>query len=113
MSIVWTILIVLGVVVTAFIAIFVYAAVVLHWQEEQTVGLYYFGLPLQERQRFKKRLRFHARLMKPVLWMSKGKKVDFHSGRIQHKGVSAPSDSCSLEGFQKAETYVPQPEDVF
>src|SRR5262249_27083406 len=65
------------------------------------------------RQRFKKRLRFHARLMKPVLWMSKGKKVDFHSGRIQHKGVSAPSDSCSLEGFQKAETYAPKPEDVF
>jgi hypothetical protein len=113
MFIVRLILLILGIPIIAIVAMSVYAAVVLRWQDEQTLGLNYYGMPLAERKRFKKRLRFHARLMKPMLWMSMQKKLDFRTGRIQHKGVSGPSDSCSLEGFQKAEAYVPKPEDVF
>jgi hypothetical protein len=75
--------------------------------------LNYYGLPPAERDAFKRRLAFHARLLRPVIWLSTRKTMEFRRGRIEHKGVSAPSDSCSAAGFAKAEAYVPQQEDVF
>jgi len=113
MSIVWSIAAFAGILLVLFIAMAVYLAAVLNWQEEQTVGLNYYGLPQTQRTRFRERLKFHAGLLRPMLWLSTRKKIDFKGGRIQHKGVSAPSDSCKLEGFQAAEAYIPQPEDVF
>src|SRR5205814_1503930 len=40
-------------------------------------------------------------------------KLDFRKARIQYKGVSAPTESCSLESFARAEAYQPRPEDIF
>ena len=39
-------------------------------------------------------------------------KLDFRKARIQYKGVSAPTESCSLESFAQAEAYRPLADDV-
>lgn len=97
-----------------YIAWSVYLAVVLKWEDERTAGLSYYGLPPAEREAFKRRLRLHARLLSPVLWLN-GRLVtlDFRKIRIVHKGVSAPAGTCSAESFERAEAYQPRPEDIF
>ena len=102
------------VVVTLFIAMGIYLAMILKWEDEQTVGLNYYGRPLAERERFKRVLARHATLLSPMLWLNgRMVTVDFKKMRIQYKGVSAPAGSCSVESFQRAEGYQPRPEDIF
>ena len=113
MPIVWTILAILGVLIALVIAMGAYFSYILQWGEERTVGLNYYGLPQAERDAFKRRLAFHARMLRPILWISTRSAMNFRKGRIQYKGIAAPSDSCSAEGFAKAEAYAPRPEDVF
>jgi len=113
MTIVWSILTIIGVAFVLFIAMSMYLVVIMRWGEEQTVGLNYYGLPKKDRDKFKRRLMFHARLLKPVLWLTTRSRMDFRRGRVQFKNVSAPSDSCSVEGFAKAHAYTPRAEDVF
>ncbi len=111
MSILWW---VLGGIVLLYIVQSVYLAMVLRWEDEQTVGLNYYGRPQAERDRFKRALRLHAVLLSPVLWLnSRLVKLDFRKARIQYKGVSGPAGSCSTESFARAVAYRPRPEDVF
>jgi Sulfotransferase domain len=92
----------------------IHLALVLKWEDEQTVGLNYYGLPLAGRNRFKRKLRIHAMILRPILWLNaRSGKLDFRKARIVYKDISAPTGSCSLETFAKAETYQPRPEDVF
>jgi Sulfotransferase domain len=105
---------IIALVVVLFLAEGVYLSGVLKWEDERTVGLAYYGLPPAGRARFRAALRRHARLLSPMLWLSaRGSKLDFRKARIQYKGISAPSGSCSLETFARAEAWVPRPEDVF
>jgi hypothetical protein len=100
--------------VALFIAMGIYLAMVLKWEDEQTVGLNYYGRPLAGRERFKRTLARHASLLSPILWLNgRLTTLDFRRARIEYKGVSGPSGSCSVESFQRAETYQPVPEDVF
>src|SRR5580765_5509978 len=103
MAIVWSVLASLAGLISLFVAAGIYFAGVLRWADEQTLGINYYGLPPAERDAFKRKLAFHARLLRPMIWLTSRKTMDFRKGRIQHKGVSAPSDSCSAEGFAKAE----------
>jgi hypothetical protein len=97
-----------------YIAMGVYLATVLKWEDDQTVGLKYYGRPLEEREHFKRVLARHAMLLSPMLWFnSRIVTLDFKRMRIQFKGVSAPTGSCSVASFQRAEGYQPRPEDVF
>jgi Sulfotransferase domain len=106
----WT----LGTVVALFIAMAIYLATVLKWEDEQTVDLKYYGRSLAERQRFKRTLARHASILAPMVWLSgRMRTLDFRRARIQYKGVSGPVGSCSVESFQRAESYQPVPEDVF
>jgi len=103
-----------GLAVAGYLALSIYLGVVLKWEDEQTVGLGYYGRPRAERERFKRRLRFHARLLAPLLWLSaRLGRLDFRKARIQYQGFSAPSGSCSTESFAAAAAYAPRPEDVF
>lgn len=103
-----------GAIALLYLAMGIYLGVVLKWEDERTVGLNYYGRPLAERERFKRALDRHARLLSPMLWLSsRSVKFDFRKSRIQYKGVSAPPGSCSVETFQRAESYQPTPEDVF
>jgi hypothetical protein len=109
----WAALAILGALILLVIGAATYLAVVLQWGEDRTVGLNYYGLPSAERDAFKRRLAFHAKILRPILWLSMQKTMDFRKGRILYKGVAAPSGSCSAAGFAKAEAYSPQQEDVF
>jgi hypothetical protein len=110
----WWILSTLGVLFALFMIEGIYLSTVLKWEDERTVGLNYYGLPPAARERFKRSLRWHATLLRPILWLSgRGTKLDFRKARIQYAGVSAPTGSCSVESFTKAASYEPRPEDIF
>jgi hypothetical protein len=113
MTFVWWGLAVVGGLVLLLIVAGLYFASVLRWADERTVGLNYYGLPATEREAFKRRLAFHARVLRPMLWLTTRTPLDFRNARIQYKGVAAPSDSCRADGFAKAEAYTPRMEDVF
>ena len=114
MHIFWLVLKIFGIIFGLYILLGVYLAVVLKWEDDQTVGLAYYGRPPADRDRFKRALRLHAVLLSPILSLNgRLAKLDFRKARIQHKGVSAPTGSCDLASFEKAEGYQPRPEDIF
>ena len=114
MHMIWWILGACAAVFALYVIQVVHLALVLHWEDGQTVGLAYYGRSPEERERFKRRLRFQALLLSPVLWANGHMgRLDFHRARMEYKGVSAPTGSCSKESFALAEAYQPRPEDVF
>jgi hypothetical protein len=109
----WFVWIPLG-LVALYVVMGVYLATVMKWGDDQTVGLKYYGRSPQERERFKKNLALHATMLAPMLWLNgRMAKLDFQRARIQYKGVSGPTGSCSEESFQRAESYQPSADDVF
>ena len=104
----------LGAVVVGYIGYTMYLATVLKWEDEQTVGLAYYGLPLAGRNAFKDTLRAHARRLRPLIqFNARFTKLDFAKSHITHAGVAGPGGSCSAESFAKAAAYTPRAEDVF
>ncbi|MEO6447140.1 MAG: sulfotransferase domain-containing protein [Gemmatimonadaceae bacterium] len=104
----------LGLVVVLYVVWSVYLAMVMKWEDEETVGLGYYGRTRALRDSYKKTLRRHAFFLRPILLVnSRLSKLDFRRARILHDGVSAPSGSCSADSFAKAVTYAPGAEDVF
>lgn len=114
MTLLWWILGALGALFVVYVVYGTWLAMVLKWEDEQSVGLAYYGLPPEGRAAFKAKLRQHAQRLAPIIRLnSKLAKVDFSRARIQYKGVSGPSGSCSVESFTAAAAYTPRPEDVF
>lgn len=114
MHFVWWTLGLLAGFVGLYVAWTLYLAIVLRWEDEHTVGLAYYGLDRPGRDRFKRRLRFHATLLAPLLRLnSRLVKVDFRRVRIQHQNVSFPAGSCDVASVARAVAYRPRPEDVF
>ena len=92
----------------------IFLALVLRWEDEQTVGLRYYGRSPQERNHFKNQLRRRARLLAPAIWLnSRLATLDFRRSRIVYKGISAPSGSCSPDSFAQGESLVPGGTDLF
>ena len=109
----WLLWILIGVVAIYF-AMRIYLTTALKWEDEQTVGLKYYGRSLADRERFKRTLARHASLLSPVLWLNdRIESLDFRRDRMQFKGVSGPVGTCSVESFQRAEGYQPTPDDIF
>ena len=107
-------LIAVAVLFVLYVAMGIYLSLVLKWEDEQTVGLGYYGRSLAERERFRRRLRRHAALLTPILRLNaRLVTFDFRKVRMQYRGVSAPLGSCSVESFARAESYVPTSDDVF
>jgi hypothetical protein len=106
-----------AVAVLAFVALLliqgIYLSTVLRWETEQTLGLAYYGRPLAERRAFKRRLARHARLLGPILGLSRNNKLDFRRISFRFRDVAAPHGSTSPESFERAVSYRPRPEDVF
>ncbi len=114
MAVFWLVLRILAIIVGLYVAWTIYLAVVLKWEDERTVGLAYYGLPLAERRRYTRTLRLHALLLAPVLWVnSRLAKVDFRKVRVVHDGVSFPRGSCDEDSLARATAYAPRPGDVF
>lgn len=106
----WT----LGIAVGLYVAGTVYLAMVLRWEDAHTLGLGYYGLDQAGRDRFRRRLRFHAFLLSPLLkFNSRLAKVDFRRVRVQHAGVSFPAGSCDAASTARATTYQPRADDIF
>jgi hypothetical protein len=107
----------LAVIIGAFIAFFlvegIYLSMVLKWETEQTLGLAYYGRPLAERRAFKRSLARHARLLAPILRLSRGNRFDFRRVSFRYRDVAAPLGSTTPESFARAERYEPRPDDVF
>ena len=100
-------------VVIAYIVYTMYLATVLKWEDEQTVGLAYYGLPLAGRNAFKERLRAHARRLRPLIqFNAKYTKLDFARSHITYKGVAGPTGSCSVDSFAKAAAYTPRADQI-
>jgi hypothetical protein len=92
----------------------VYLSGVLGWEDQKTLGAGYYGLPKEERARFKRALRRHARLLRPLLRvLSRLSKFTFEKTSFQHRGIAGPKGTCSRESFERAGAYQPRPEDVF
>lgn len=87
---------------------------VLLWEDHRTLGLRYFGQGLVERRRFKRILRGHARLLRPILYVAgRFSSFDFRRVSFRYDDVSAPKSSCSVASFERATAYEPRAEDVF
>jgi aryl sulfotransferase len=114
MHIVWPILKVLGILVGLYVVWTVYLALVLRWEDERTAGLGYYGQGPAGRERFKRRLRLHARLLQPLLaFNSRLTKVKFRAARVRHGAVSFPPGTCSADSLARAVAYRPRADDVF
>jgi Sulfotransferase domain len=105
---------IIGVLIVFFIAQLIHLSVVLTWSDQKTRGLGYYGLPPDEREKFKKTLRLHARLLYPILRLIGGRSsFSFRTGSFTHRGVAGPRGTCSAESFAKVDEYAAKPEDIF
>lgn len=114
MALLWWALGILAVLVVGVVVQGIYLGAVLKWEDQETVGLGYYGRTPSERTRFKRKLRFHALLLTPILRLNAAlTKLDFRKVGFLYKGVAGPHGSCSSDSFARAEGYRPRPEDVF
>lgn len=91
-----------------------YLSTILRWEEEQTVGLRYYGLSRAERAGFRNRLRKHARRLRPMTWLlAKVSRFDFARVCFRFRGVPGPRGSCSPGSFARGADYQPRAGDVF
>lgn len=92
----------------------IYLALVLAWEEQRTRGSAYYGLPLERRRRFRRRLRLHARLLVPILRVGPYlTKVTLAKASFRYRGLAGPRGSCTEESFARGHAYAPRLEDVF
>lgn len=102
-----------GIVLLGF-ASALWLAIVIAWGDRRTRGLSYFGLPREGREAFKRRLRFHARLLAPVIRVvARASPFSFERASFVYRGVSGPRGACTLESFRAGASYEPRPSDVF
>jgi hypothetical protein len=106
--------IIIGLAIVLFIVQAIWLSVILAWGDEQTKGTAYYGASRADRDRFKRRLRMHARLLYPMLrFVRRTSSFTFPKSSFQHKGVSGPIGMCSADSFAHGAAYEPRPEDVF
>lgn len=109
----WILLVVVLLVVFLVVQV-VHLSVVLTWEDQQTVGLGYYGRTPGEREAFKARLRTQARLLRPILRLiGRFNRFTFEKASFQQDGLAGPRGTCSPESFADARSYAPSAEDVF
>lgn len=92
----------------------IHLAVVLGSSDQKTRGLGYYGLAPADRDRFKRRLRTHARLLYPILRLvGRFSKFTFEKASFRHEGLAGPRGTCSEASFARADEYEPRPDDIF
>jgi len=101
--------------IAAFVlAALIYLGAVLYWQERQILGLRYFGLSRAGRERTKRILRAHSRILTPLVWvLSRMSRFAFSKMSFTHRGITGPRRTCTPESFDRAASYEPQAQDVF
>jgi len=114
----WEVITIAGIVVGALGSFFLlqlfYLAAVFAWGDQKTQGLNYYGLPLADREKFKRALRRNSVLLFPILrFLSKTSNFKFQSASFTVKGVAGPKGTCSAASFEQALAAAPQAGDVF
>jgi hypothetical protein len=93
---------------------FLYLAVVLAWEDQRTRGSSYYAAPPEERDRFRQRLRLHARLLHPVVALTaRLTNVSLERASFRLNGIAGPKGTCSPESFAAGLSHVPDRSDVF
>lgn len=93
---------------------FIYLSGVLAWSAARSRGLAYYGLPPEGRARFKRALRRHARMLRPILWLvGRFSRFSFEQASIVHNGIPGPKGTCTERSFVRGMSYGPRPDDVF
>ena len=114
MTVVWWGLLVVGGIIAFVVVQGIYLGTVLKWEDEQSVGLGYYGRTPAGREEFKRTLRRHARFLSPLLRLNAaGTKLDFRKIAFLYKGVAGPHGSCSEASFAQGEAYQATPADIF
>lgn len=87
---------------------------VVAWGDRRARGLGYFGLPRRERERFRRRIRFHATILAPVIrLLARASPFSFEKASFRYGGVPGPRGTCTPESFEAGASYRPRPSDVF
>jgi len=114
MAVLWWVLGVAGGLVAVVVVQGIHLGAILKWEDQETVGLGYYGRTPAERDRFKRQLRRHALLLAPILRLNAAlAKLDFRKVGFLYKGVAGPHGSCSPESFAQAEGFRPGAGDIF
>ncbi len=114
MAILWWVFAVVGALIGFLVVQSIYLGAVLKWEDEQSVGLGYYGRSPAGREHFKATLRRHAWLASPLLRLNAAiAKVDFRKITFVFQGVAGPHGSCSEESFARGAAYGPRPGDIF
>jgi hypothetical protein len=109
-----TLIIVAAALLLVVITGIIWLAAVVAWGESRTRGLNYFGLPPDDRDRFKRRLAFHASVLAPMtLLMARASRFSFATASFDYRGVPGPRGSCNAQSFQSGAEYEPSPTDIF
>jgi aryl sulfotransferase len=109
-----TIVRIAGALAALFLVQLVHLALVLAWADRQTAGLAYYGAAPDARRRFRRRLRLHARILAPCLWLqSRLTAFRFDRATFRAEGLAGPLGTCAPETFTRGRAYRPGPEDVF
>lgn len=105
----------IGVAIVVFlVGQMIHLATVMAWEDQQTVGLGYFGRSREDRASFKSALGLQARLLTPIMAvLGRTTKFTFEKASFEHEGLPGPRGTCNEDSFAAGMGYAPQPEDVF
>ena len=101
----------LAALVVALVVAYTRLSVALKREDDETVGLAYYGRSRAGREAYAREVAATARRLRPLLRLLP--RLDFARGRMTYQGVSAPTGSCSPASFAAAQAYVPGADDVF
>lgn len=105
---------IVGGLVAVLVVQFVHLCAVMIWCDQRTRGLGYYGLSRSGRQRLRRILRWHRRVLAPLLWIiGRTRTFEFAEGCFTVQGVAGPRGSCRPEDFERGARYQPSAIDVF
>ncbi len=103
-----------GALVALYFLQLFYLAVVFRWSDQRTTGLAYYGASREDRARFRRLLRLHARILAPFLWLqSRVSKLSFPRMSFRAEGLAGPLGTCSPDTFATGRRYQAGAEDIF
>lgn len=92
----------------------IYLSAVMAWSDRATNGLGYYGRSVAGREAFRRALRRHAFVLRPLIrLLARLAPTTLERATFVVDEVPGPRGSCSEESFEAAMGYTPSAEDVF
>jgi hypothetical protein len=97
-----------------FVGSVAYLSWYFRWEAAHTSGMAYFGKPILERRRIKRRIRRYSRPILPLVRLvAIANRPRLAMPAFEYEGVFGPPKVSSPEVFARAKAYQPRLEDVF